>query len=231
MRKGRGIRDALASYAIRATERNEAVAMGHALNADSRLRFEATVYKDTAVRLRALFEPVEPDASVWDNIEATISGERSPEDPRPRRRVELLLVAVAAAAAFLVGVSAATVLDGSSPAGIEAVAASLAADPSSARVSLVNPASGEGVATLVVGADGSAIFAADDLPVLDADRTYQLWAVVDGAVVSAGLLGSGPTVVALRLEAEPTVLAVTVEQAGGVVVSEQEPIAVWAAEA
>jgi hypothetical protein len=33
----------------------------------------------------------------------------------------------------------------------------------------------------------------------------------------------------LRLEAHPTVRAVTIERAGGVVASDQQPVAVWSA--
>jgi hypothetical protein len=58
-----------------------------------------------------------------------------------------------------------------------------------------------------------------------------LWAIVDGEVVSVGLLGQNPTAAAVRLDVDPTVLAVTVERAGGVVASDQQPVAVWSGEA
>ncbi len=78
--------------------------------------------------------------------------------------------------------------------------------------------------------DGTSIVTMNgDLPQLDTSQTYQLWSVVDGEVVSVGLLGSDPDVVSLRLEGEPAVLALTVEVAGGVAVSTQSPVAVWEA--
>ena len=66
---------------------------------------------------------------------------------------------------------------------------------------------------------------------LDEASTYQLWAVVGDEIVSVGLLGSDPDAVPLRIEGDPAVLALTVEVAGGVAVSEADPVAVWQASA
>lgn len=88
-----------------------------------------------------------------------------------------------------------------------------------------------GTVTLVVEADGTAYVTQNSLDALASDRTYQLWAVVDGRVVSAGLLGSTPAVTELRIEGPVQLLALTDEVAGGVVVSEQAPAAVWSPDA
>jgi anti-sigma-K factor RskA len=228
----RDIADALAAYALGAVRANEARTIRSALRADPGLRHIGDGYRDTVSRLLARFEPAEPDSSVWDRIEAATAG-RDPASPASRsrrRRGGPLLFAAAVAAAFLIGVAAATVVGRTTePIDMAAAAAELAADPSSATVLLADPGSGEALATLVIGADGTALITGDGLPLLDAAHTYQLWAVVDGATVSAGLLGHDPTAAVLRLEAHPTVLAVTIERAGGVVASDQQPVAVWSA--
>ncbi|MBK5266779.1 MAG: anti-sigma factor [Acidimicrobiia bacterium] len=90
--------------------------------------------------------------------------------------------------------------------------------------------SGEaGSITFVIQPDGSALIVENTLPPLPGDHTYQLWAVIDGEVVSAAVLGPDPHIASLRIEGQVAVLALTVEQFGGVVVSDQEPAAVWLA--
>jgi hypothetical protein len=92
--------------------------------------------------------------------------------------------------------------------------------------------SGEsGSITFVIQSDGSALIADSTLPPLPDGLTYQLWAVVDGEVVSAAVLGPDPRLTPLRIEGSVAVLALTVEHVGGVVVSDQEPAAVWLADA
>ena len=68
---------------------------------------------------------------------------------------------------------------------------------------------------------------ADSLPALADDRTYQLWVIVDDQVVSAGLLGNNPDVVQFRAEGDIVGMAISNETAGGVVVSENDPVALW----
>lgn len=183
-----------------------------------------------AARLLSLFEPIEPDESVWSEIERAISRDRPRWIRRPRRPAGPFVAALVAAAAFVVGVSTAAVVSGSDSSDFDTLAAAIAADASSVTHSLSDPGSGVALATMVVAEDGTAIFSSAGLPALGSDRTYQLWSVIDGAVISAGLLGPDPTAIALRIESDPELLAVTVEQTGGVVVSEQLPVAVWATE-
>ena len=76
--------------------------------------------------------------------------------------------------------------------------------------------------------DGTSLAINDGLPALGPDQTYQLWSVVGDEIVSVGLLGSNPGDISLRVEGQPAVLALTVEAAGGVAVSQVEPVAVWA---
>ena len=78
---------------------------------------------------------------------------------------------------------------------------------------------------VVILPDGSAFLLNTGLPRLAADRTYQLWGVVNGQTVSLGLLGSQPRDVAFTVNpaAPMKVFAVTDEVAGGVVRSDARP--------
>lgn len=104
--------------------------------------------------------------------------------------------------------------------------AAAAADARNRDGSLVVPLSGEVQADVVLAADGTGYLLMPDAPELAADRTYQLWAIVGDRVISAGVLGPAPEVAAFHVSGEITGFALTVEVAGGVVSSRQEPVAV-----
>ena len=78
--------------------------------------------------------------------------------------------------------------------------------------------------------DGTGYLRGDDLEPLPADKTYQLWAVTGSPTKPDGRVGrrarSGPDG-ARRSDASGPVraFAVTVEDAGGVVASQQKPVA------
>jgi anti-sigma-K factor RskA len=66
---------------------------------------------------------------------------------------------------------------------------------------------------------------AKNMPALNDDQTYQLWAIDAGTPISLGLLGPHPTAAAFTIgSALPSALAVSVEPAGGAV-SPTTPIA------
>lgn len=77
---------------------------------------------------------------------------------------------------------------------------------------------GGGMATdVVIGRDGEAFVITSELPSLPAGRTYQLWGLAGGRVVSLGLLGRAPRLASFRIDAAVTQLMVTAEPEGGVV--------------
>lgn len=85
--------------------------------------------------------------------------------------------------------------------------------------------------TIVLTESGVGYLTNHALPALDPDRTYQLWAVVDGEVISAGLLGSQPELVSFRIDPQGLeAFAVTEEAYGGVAVSDNPPVVAWTAE-
>ncbi len=144
-------------------------------------------------------------------------------------------VAAAVAAFVLGGLLVATRADNRSlEAALEdpiAYAAERAVDDSSASlVQLTAPAAGEAISVDVVyRTDGTGYVIGDSLPALGPDRTYQLWAIVDDRVISAGVLGSDPGVAPFRVVGELAGLAITEEIPGGVVSSNNDPVAVWLA--
>jgi hypothetical protein len=74
-------------------------------------------------------------------------------------------------------------------------------------------------ADVVMLPDGTGYLFGRELPTLDADTTYQLWAKVGDAgsarMVSLGVLGRDPGISPFRLAAPPTMFEVTKEPGAG----------------
>ena len=103
--------------------------------------------------------------------------------------------------------------------------------PGAREVGLQSPA-GATLARVVLLPDGAGYLRGDHLGTLPANKTYQLWAVTGSAarptVVSAGVLGPDPQALAFHASGPVRSFAVTVEKAGGVVVSHNQPVAAGA---
>ena len=111
----------------------------------------------------------------------------------------------------------------------EAAAAQSSVEPATRRVTLGSQASGSN-ATIVLLPDGTGYLAEHTLQPLSPDRTYQLWAIVDGKVISAGVLGQDPGVILFRIDPEGLDgFAITEETVGGVEVSGNDPVVAWLA--
>lgn len=99
-------------------------------------------------------------------------------------------------------------------------------DPSARQVSLAADGTAAS-AIIVLMPDGTGYLAEHTLQPLSADRTYQLWALVGGKVISAGVLGSNPGVVPFHIDPEGFEgFAITEEVIGGVESSENDPVVV-----
>lgn len=112
---------------------------------------------------------------------------------------------------------------------LAAVAQAALEDPATIRVGLTARASSPdagAAATVVLERDGTAFLIARGLPSLPGSQTYQLWGAVDGQLISLGLLGPHPTVVAFSFATSSPVraFAVTAERAGGVVRTTHAPV-------
>lgn len=104
----------------------------------------------------------------------------------------------------------------------QAIAAA-AADPESTRVTMRSDDGALFADTLVLP-DGQGYLVSHNLPALDADRTYQLWALEGFERVSIGILGPGPGPSAFRATGPVTALAITEEKSGGVTSSDKAPV-------
>ena len=108
----------------------------------------------------------------------------------------------------------------------QAVSAALT-DPG-ARVANLTAEDTEAGMLVVVLPDGTGYLFQSTLKALSEDSTYQLWAVVDGKVISAGVLGRNPGIVPFHIDPEGLQgLVITEEVAGGVSRSEADPTVAW----
>ncbi len=150
---------------------------------------------------------------------------------RGRKSVEWrLMAAVMAVAAVFVAALGIEVgrLQVRKPATQTANLASLAyhvadADSSATHLTL---ASADGVHTVraVIIADGTTYLGPGNLDTLPPDETYQMWGIVNGARVSLGVFGDSPTFHTFTTPKSAAVIAMTVEQRGGVVSSTNTPV-------
>jgi hypothetical protein len=146
--------------------------------------------------------------------------------PMRRRGRNVALTVASIAAALVIGVAAGSVMT-DSPTDLRQVAATAASEAGSTTIDMANPATSSPAASAVLTADGTGYLVAESLPALSDDRTYQLWVIVDDRVISAALLGTDPDVVEFRAEGNIVGMAISEEVAGGVVVSENDPVALW----
>ena len=225
--------DDAATYALNAMPGDEADNFLRHLTGE--LEDEVQSFRRVSVALTEGLPDIVPAASpeLWEKIsvEAGIVTntpiERNKKRPRSFRPGLLMAAAAAFIAVVAVGaMSLSTIRDTSSDPRSMAVAAAASTD--ALAVTLASPA-GEGTIEpeVVITTDGSGYVIADSLPRLDDGRTYQLWLIVDDRVISAALLGPDPDVVQFRAEGEISGIAISEEVAGGVVVSEVAPTAIW----
>jgi hypothetical protein len=114
---------------------------------------------------------------------------------------------------------------------IDRAAGEAMADDDARLVALSSP-SGTADAIIVLRDDGTGYLTGDSLRPLSAEETYQLWAIVNGEVISAAVLGNDPGIVPFHIDADGLQgFAITAEQAGGVAVSTQDALASWLASA
>ncbi|MGC1419021.1 MAG: anti-sigma factor [Acidimicrobiales bacterium] len=73
------------------------------------------------------------------------------------------------------------------------------------------------IAQFVLLPDGRGFLVKSSLPTLSSDKTYQLWAIINGKPISVGLMGRQPTAVTFTVSGNSVVTAldVTVEPSGG----------------
>ena len=230
----------LGAYALDAVDADERDAIERHLHECPRCRAEVADHRTVASFLGSAGGRA-PDG-LWDRIAGSL------EEPAPelrlapvipineRRSVSLRVgAAVAAVAAGVIAVLGAQVIHLNdevdhlaAPERVDTALLTAAthalADPQAQRISL-RSSDGHLSAEAALLQDGTGFLVADDLPVLPADRTYQLWALAGGQKISAGVLGARPRVVAFRYaSAGLSGFAVTAERSGGVVSTDNSPV-------
>jgi hypothetical protein len=172
-----------------------------------------------------------------------LGARRDATPPARRSRRRPWLVGVAAALALVVavgvGVVAGSRLDdqdqridqlavGMEKRSMERAALAATMQPGARMAELAASDADPMMAKVVVTPDGHGYLMSDGLPRLAAGRTYQLWAVMGdapgSAVVSAGVMGAKPGVMAFTTDAGVTGFVVTEEPSPGVVRSTQPPM-------
>lgn len=226
------IEELLGAYALDAVEGWEREAVEAHLRDCPRCREEVATHREVAAHLAHGGGPA--PAGVWDRIAATLD---EPPPPlalvparrRPWQRAAALVAAAAVGALVALGGAELTGRRGTEVAGpevaIERAARAAAADPSARPLELRSP-DGRYAAFAVVLPDGRGYIVRANLPRLPGGRTYQLWALVDGSRVSAGVLGRAVGTVAFTVAGRPAGLAITEEPAGGVATTTATPVVV-----
>lgn len=250
----RQIQELLGAYALDAVDGEERDVVEAHLAGCPRCRSEVAEHREVAALL-AHSGTAAPEAlwdRIADSLEdeappmapVVVGGERQRRRRPPAgaplrggarpRAAALAAAALGLAAAVVIAVLAARVVDQGKEldrlqaaiarGGLYQAALAAEADPT-ARVVHLRDAAGDDVATVVVLPDGTGYLVRDRLAPLPPHRTYQLWAVTDSAVVSAGVLGPDPGVLAFAAPRNPSALALTAERGGGVVQSAEQPLA------
>lgn len=244
------IAELLGAYALNAVDPDERALVDAHLADCPRCRAELHDHLEVAAMLGNSGGDA-PDG-LWDRIASTLEESPPPmrltlpprdaEEPTgtvvplaARRRTggRLAVAALGAAAALVIGVLGAKVVQQDDE--LDRINAALEADTllSAANVALLDPKAvkttltspdGRLKASAVVLPDGTGFLMADDLPALDGARTYQLWGQTGGGLISLGLLGAEPgEVLPFQTGGDVAALAITEEVAGGVAQSENPP--------
>jgi anti-sigma-K factor RskA len=234
----------VAAYALDAVEPDEGRLIEEHLSVCPRCRAELADHREVTALLAHTGAPA-PDG-VWDRIAASL--EEAPPavplgdvlslprrtEPRrpPRPRATWTLAAAAAVLVAVLGVQVARQdqqlddLRAQVEAGAVDPAELALRDPDAEFVEL-SSSDGDLRVRAVIDAEGRGFLLAHNLPKLGRAKTYQLWGV--GATeqpISLGVLGSDPTSASFRVVGPFDALAITAEDAPGVVVSEQAPVVV-----
>ncbi len=226
-----GIHELTAGYALDALDPDERREYEAHLADCERCREELASFWQTTEGLAVAASGPPPSPGLRDRILADARAEPRvvvPFEPRRRRTVPVLAAAVAVAAvvALSVGLWAARLSseldDARSALERERAAAAVLVDPDSRTVALH---AGEG--RLVVGLEGEAVLVLDGVDPAPAGKTYELWIIDGDAPQRAGLFPgrNGTDVVGLDGTVEEgDVVAVTIEDAGGVNAPTTTPI-------
>lgn len=202
----------LAAYALDALAADdERTGVERHLEQCAACRARLDAYREAAADLSP---EVEPPPELWERISVQLQPRVVSMHDRRRGMPPRVWLAAAAAVALVLGIGVGQLTGNHSDPSVAELAADVRDDDGSSVLTLVD-ADGRPAAEAVIAADGSAFLTNDDLPRLDADRGYQLWALRDGQPVSVALLGADPDVAAFRAPSRFEQLLITEEPAIG----------------
>ena len=213
------LEDLIAAYAIGNLDADETAEVEAAIASDPDAAASFDEYLETAAELGAGLETDLNQVALWNRIAA----DTKPADVVPLRRSPRILAAVSIAAVSLTAVLGITLfLQRSDTPPLTAAVEETRREPGTVVVAMTGDVSAE----VVLGDDGIGYLVPTDLPPLSSESTYQLWAIVDERVISAGVFGKNPGIAPFQIDADVPVtgFALTVEIAGGVVSSQNEAV-------
>jgi anti-sigma-K factor RskA len=243
------MRELLGAYALDAVDAAERDRIDGYLETTLDARAELDELRETAAMLAlAEGQSETAPAELWMRIEAALGTPSAAAATvteldtarRTRRGIPWRLAApVAAAAAVVIGLLGYQVVDlrgqvddaqRAGPASVAAAYDRALDEPGAREVTLASGGGGDtDLGRIVVLEDGTGYLVNDGLAPLGSDETYQLWALVGDAnrptAISAGVLGANPRAAAFKVSGPVVGFALTVEDAGGVVSSEHDPVA------
>jgi hypothetical protein len=235
------IEQLLGAYALHATGPDERQEIDTHLVDCPRCRAEVQAHFEAAALLGSTSEEAPP--GLWAKIAGSISegtptrstdplagafprdiASLSPSRPRLRRRTALQVTVASAAAAIIAFLGIEVVQLHNELRSLTTAVARSGLAGAAAQVAIgehqtiaLTSVGHSPAATIIVGPSGEAFWVWSSLGVLSSSRTYQLWALARGQVVSLGLVGPNPhSFAGFRVEVGVTEVMVTAEPAGGV---------------
>lgn len=236
------IEEFLGVYALDAVDGHERPVIDAHLVQGAECRAEVASHREVAAKLATNERPA--PVGVWDGISDQMASRVAPvvplrcRWPRPVAVAAALVLFGAAATVQTLRLQRATddlrseqetvaALSEEQQPELENVVTAAMGDPAAQLVYLGSDASDVN-AIIVLMPDGTGYLTQHTLQPLLEDRTYQFWAITDGTVISAGVLGPKPELIPFHIDvAGFEGFAITDEVAGGVVASESQPVVAW----
>jgi hypothetical protein len=239
------IAELLGAYALDAVDADEVTAVEDHLATCPRCRDEVARHREVAASLA--FAGADAPEGVWERIVGEL--DKGPSAPdlahlyplryssrrASTRAFGVVVAGLAAVAAGLILVLALQihaqgrdlnhVKNALRAKGVDAAVQAALLDPSAQKVRMQST-DGRAYIDAVLLKDGTGYLVDNNLPALASGRTYQLWGQVGDHNVSLGVLGGHVATSGFQATAPIRALAVTDEQAGGVVSSQQPAVVV-----
>jgi anti-sigma-K factor RskA len=230
------IEELLAVYALDAVDEDERALVDDYLRDNPRAVAEVESYREALSYLHA-GAPAPP--GLWERIATELESAPPPlrleafRGPSARRPVgRILAIAAAVIALAAAGGVIAHQQSEIDQRDSDSVAAAISREADAAqrnpqsRTVLMRDSGGALSVVAYVEPDGDLFLSGEQLPVLDRDRTYQLWCIRDSAPtpVSLAVLGADPATTKLHLDSCSGLLAITNETVGGAAQPTGDPV-------